>query len=69
MGKLSLLIRSEIASKLKLFLPIKIAYERFLYNSVIAFFNSFTPAGKNVPRTPKTCMETSPGDFVYGNLS
>ena len=69
MGKLNLLIRSEIASKLKLFPPLKVAYERFLYNAVIAFCNSFTPAAKNVPRTPKTCMEKTPWDFVYGNLS
>ena len=30
-------MKSEIASKLKLFAPLKVAYERFLYNSVIAF--------------------------------
>ena len=38
MEKLSLSIRSEIASKLKLFAPLKVEQERFLYNSVIALF-------------------------------
>ena len=60
MGNLSLPIRSETASKLKLFAPLKVAYERFLYSSVITFFDSFTPAQKNIPRTPKNWMETSP---------
>ena len=53
-------MKSEVASKLKLFASIKVAYERFLYNSVGAFFDSFTPAPKNIPRTPKNCMETKP---------
>ena len=39
-------MKSEIASKLKLFAPLKVAYEGFLYNSVTAFFDSFTPARK-----------------------
>ena len=48
MKKLNLLV-----SKLKLFAPLKVAYKRFLYNSVIAFFYSFTPAPRNIPRTLK----------------
>ena len=39
-------MKSENASKLKLFEPLKVVYKRFLYNSVIAFFDSFTPAPK-----------------------
>ena len=58
MVKLNLLIRSEIASKLKLHAPLKAAYEKFLFSSVIAFFDSFTQVPKNIPRTPKNCMET-----------
>ena len=53
-------MKSEIASKLKLFAPLKVAYEGFLYNSVTAFFDSFTPARKNIQRTSKNCMETKP---------
>ena len=53
-------MKSEIVSKLKLFPPIKVVYERFLYNSLIAFFDSFTPVQKYIPRTPKNCMETKP---------
>ena len=52
MEKLNLLARSEIASKSKLFAPLKVACERVLYNLVITFFDSFTPAAKNIPRTP-----------------
>ena len=69
MEKLSLPIRSESASKLKLFAPCKVAYKRFLYSSVIAFFDSFTLASKDIPRTPKNYMETKPWDFVYRNIS
>ena len=52
-------MKSEIASKLKLFEPLKVVYKRFLYNSVIAFFDSFTPAPKNIPRTPKNSWRLS----------
>ena len=55
--------------KIKLLPSLKVAYERFLYNSVIASLDSFTPAPKNIPKTPKNCMETSPCDFVYLNIS
>ena len=57
-------MKSEIASKLKLLVPLKVAYKIFLYDSVIAVFASFTPT-KNIRRTPKNCMETKPWDFVY----
>ena len=60
MEKLNLLISSEIASKLKSFSPLKLAYKRFLQSSVIVSFVSLTPAPKNVPRTPKNYMETKP---------
>ena len=69
MEKLKLLIRSEIALKLKSLAPVKVAYERFLYNSVIAFLDSFNSAPKNMPRTPINCKETSPCYFVYLNIS
>ena len=69
MEKLNILTRLEIAWKLKLFVSLKVAYERYLYNWVIEFFDSFTPAPKNIPRTPKKCMETKPWDFVYRNIS
>ena len=69
MEKLNLLTRSEIASTLKSFAPLKVAYQRFLYNSVMAFLHSFTPAPKNIPRTPKNCMETKPLGFQYRNIS
>ena len=61
-------MKLEIASKLKLLVPLKVAYKIFLYHSVIAVFASFTPT-KNIPRTPKNCMETKPWDFVYWNIS
>ena len=67
--KLKLLIKSEIASKLKSFAPLKVAYERFLYKSVIAFLDSLIPAPKNMPRTPKNCRETRACDFVYLKIS
>ena len=53
-------MKSEIASKLKLLVPLKVAHKIFLYNSVIAVFDSFTPATKNIPGTPKNGMETKP---------
>ena len=59
MEKLNLLMKSEIASKLKLFPPLKVVYERFLYNSLIAFFDSFTPVQKYIPRTPKIAWRLS----------
>ena len=62
-------MKSEITSKLKLFAPLKVAYKRFLYNSVITFFDSFNQAPKNIPRIPKNCMETKPWFFVYRNIS
>ena len=52
-------MKSEIVSKLTLFASLKVAYERFLYNSVIAFFDSFTPAPKNIPRTLKIAWSLS----------
>ena len=59
MEKLNLLISSEIASKLKSFAPLKLAYKRFLQSSVIVSFVSLTPAPKNVPRTPKIAWRLS----------
>ena len=69
MEKLKLVIRSGTASKFKLFSPLKVAYERFLYNSVIAFLDSVVPAPKNMSRTPKNYRETRPCDFVCLNIS
>ena len=32
----------------------------FYNSSIIAFFDLFTPAPKNIQRTHKNCMETNP---------
>ena len=62
-------MKSEIILKLRIFVPLKVAYERFLYNSVIAFYYSLTSASKNIQKTTKNCMETKPWEFVYQNIS
>ena len=62
--KLSSPIRSDTLSNSWFLAPLKVSEERFLYNSVSAYFAIDDQRPKNIPSEQRKCRETIPCDFV-----
>ena len=53
-------IRSDTRSNVKSLAPLKVSYERFLYNSVMAFFGTDILSPKNIQIAQGNRRETNP---------
>ena len=51
------------------FLLLKVSYERFLYNSVIAFYGTDVLSPKNIQIAQGNQRETNPCEFLSLNIS
>ena len=61
-------IRSETTWKTRSLAPLEVSYERFLYNSVIAFFSIEVSSPKNIPSAHRNWRERNPWEFVSLNI-
>ena len=62
-------IRLEIDSNSRSYVPLKVSYERFLYNSVIACSSIERWSPKDIPSAERNWMETNPWEFVSLKIS